>query len=490
MPPRIDAPLARGFFAFALGATGILCFAPFGLFWLAPFVCLGYFLLLRRAPNPRRAFLLGWLFGLGYFLAGVSWVYISLSIFGGMPGWLAALATLLFCATLALYPALAAAVFKRWQPVSPLRQALFFGALWLFSDWLRGWLFTGFPWLGLGYTQSTPSPLAGFAPLFGVYGLTLLVATLGALLALRRRGLAILVLAALTGWGLQRIDWTQPAGPAFSVALIQGNVPQDMKFRPEFFAHTLALYRELIAQHPAQLTLLPETAIPAFFDRLPPEFIDDLQQLARHQKGNLLMGVPQSLEDGRYLNSAISLGSAPTQSYSKSHLVPFGEFIPPGFGWFMRLANIPLADFSRPSQPQPPLTLSGQSVAPNICYEDAFGEEIIQALPAATVLVNLSNTAWFGDSLAQPQHLQISSLRALETGRPMLRATNTGMTAVIAPDGRVTAALPAFRRGVLTAQVRGYQGMTPYARYGNGLALTLAFLALLAAIAPIRTKSK
>jgi len=476
-----ESPALRGFSAFLLGAAGVLSFAPFEWFWLAPGLCLGLFLLLRSAANARHAFRLGWCFGLGLFLAGVSWVYVSLSIFGGMPWWLAGTATLLFCAFLALYPALAGALFKRWQPVGAFWQALLFGALWMLSDWLRGWLLTGFPWLSLGYTQAAPSPLAGFAPLLGVYGLTLLTATLGALLSVWRLGVPILALALLSGWGLQRLEWTQPAGAPVSVALVQGNVSQDMKFRPEYFAQTLALYRELIEQHPAQITVLPETAVPAFFDRLPPEFIEELARLARRQNGDLVIGVPTSAGD-RYWNSAVSLGTAPTQRYSKSHLVPFGEFIPPGFNWFMRMANIPMSDFSRGGDKQQPFALSGQRIAANICYEDAFGEEIIQGLPDATILVNLSNTAWFGRSLAQPQHLQIAQMRALETGRPMLRATNTGMTAVITPDGRVSAVLPAFTRGVLAANVQGHQGMTPYARYGNGLALGLALLMTVAAL--------
>lgn len=471
-----EFPKTRRLFLFLLGVAGVFCFAPFGLFWLMPFVCLGYFLLLRRSPTTRSAWLDGWLFGLGFFLTGVSWVYVSLSVFGGMPWWLAGMATFLFCSVAALYPACAAWAFKRWQPASPIRQALLFGALCLLADWLRGWVFTGFPWLSLGYSQAMPSPLAGFAPLIGVYGLTLLIATLGALLVCWRVGLPVLLIAFISGWGLQQVPWTKPHGTPVSVALVQGNVPQEMKFRPEFFAKTLVLYRELVEQHPAQITILPETAIPAFFDRLPPEFIDEMKRLAGRRNGNILIGAPQSLEDGRYLNSAVSLGAAPTQSYSKSHLVPFGEFIPPGFGGFMRMANIPLSDFSRGGDRQTPFAFSGQQVAANICYEDAFGEEIINALPGATILVNMSNTAWFGDSLAQPQHLQISSLRALETGRPMLRATNTGMTAVITPDGRVNAVLPAFTRGVLTASVQGYQGMTPYARYGNWLALGLMLL--------------
>lgn len=394
-----------------------------------------------------------------------------------MPWWLAGPATGLFCLALALLPGAMAYAYRRWKPAAPWRRALYFAALLALTDWLRGWLFTGFPWLAWGYSQTPPSPLAGFAPLVGVYGLSLLLALSGALLPTWRTGLPFLAALSLGGYGLRHIEWTVPVGPPLSVALVQGNVPQEMKWQPEHFIRTLLLYRDLVAAHPAQLTVLPETAIPAFFDQLPADFVVELKRLAQRQGGDLILGTPTG-SSNRYWNSAVSLGTSPLQTYSKRHLVPFGEFIPGGFAWFMALAEIPMSEFSRGPEHQPPLAVAGQQVAADICYEDAFGEEISQALPQATLLVNLSNTAWFGHSLAQPQHLQISRLRALETGRPMLRATNTGITAVIAPDGNVQAVLPPFATGVLTQEVRGYQGSTPYVRWGNGLFLALAALIL------------
>jgi apolipoprotein N-acyltransferase len=269
-----------------------------------------------------------------------------------------------------------------------------------------------------------------------------------------------------------------PVGEPISVALIQGNMPQEMKFRPEAFLRTLSLYQRLVAENPAQLTLLPETAVPAFFDQLPPEYAEFLRGAAQRHGGDLVFGTITGHGE-RYWNSAVSLGVSPTQRYSKIHLVPFGEFIPPGFSWFMRLASIPMSAFSRGPEMQAPLAVAGQQLAVNICYEDVFGEEIIRSLPQAGILANLSNTAWFGRSLAQPQHLQIARMRAVETGRPMLRATNTGMTAVIGADGAVEAILPAFTEGVLRAEVRAYQGMTPYARYGNLVFLLLVGVCVL-----------
>jgi len=482
---QFKSPATRYALAAAIGAAGVLCFEPFGLFWLAPLVWLGFFQLLRAAGTPRQAALSGLAFGLGFFLTGVSWVYVSLSVFGGMPWWLAGLAAFLFCGVMALFPMLAGALFKRWQGDAFWRQAVLFAVVVAAADWLRSWVLTGFPWLAVGYSQTPPSPLAGFAPLLGVHGLSLLVALTGALLARWRSGLVVLVIVAASGFALRQIDWTTPDGEPISVALIQGNIPQDIKFEPEAFSHTLNLYYGLVKKNPAQLTILPETALPAFVDQLPPDYLQALANTAQMHGGDLITGTLTG-DNGRYWNSAISLGKSPQQTYSKTHLVPFGEVIPPGFAWFLEIARIPLSAFTRGPESQPPLAVAGRQVAVNICYEDVFGDEIIRTLPSAGILANLSNTAWFGDSLAQPQHLQISRMRAAETGRPMLRATNTGMTAIIAADGTLQAALPPFTTGVLKGEVSAYQGMTPYARWGDALFLGLATLLLLAAVLPRR----
>lgn len=472
--------------AFILGVLGVGAFAPLGWFPLIWVALGGLFFLFAEAATPRRALFVGWTFGFGCFLAGVSWIYVSLSVFGGMPFWLAGPATVLFCAVLAGYPAIVGWVFRRWLPDAAWRRVALFAALWALGEWLRGWLFTGFPWLAAGYSQAPPSPLAGFAPIVGVYGLSLLSAALGACLALavvERPPLAMVpvVVVLALGGALAKVTWTRPSGAPISVALIQGNVPQEMKFLPEHFIRTLYLYRDLVAQHPAQLTILPETAVPAFLEDIPPAYLDDLGSLARRRDGDLVFGAVSG-NRRHYWNSAISLGSAPMQVYSKRHLVPFGEFVPPGFVWFMGLVHIPLSDFERGGDEPTVLAVGGRKVAVNICYEDAFGEELIRDLPMAGMLVNMSNTAWFGHSLAQPQHLQISRMRALETGRPMLRATNTGMTAVVRPDGEVQAVLPPFATGVLTADVTAYEGMTPFSRWGNVAFLMLAAAALIAAL--------
>ena len=469
--------------AFALGAASVLGFAPFDAYvpaWPLSLVNLGLlFLLWRRATTPRDAALLGLAWGAGAFLVGVSWVYVSLSQFGGMAPPLAATATLLFCLYLAAFPALAGWGFARWRRDGG-RDPLLFAGVWTLSEWLRGSVFTGFPWLAVGYSQSPPSPLAGWAAVLGVYGVGFLVALLGAMgaSAWRRPSAWLAALLVIGGGALLRMmDWTQPVGTPVTVSLLQGNIPQSLKWDPRRLPLSVETYLGLAHANPAQLTVLPETALPLFFNEVPR---DVLRGLTRH--GDALIGVAVATADGGYTNGAVALTQllVPT-AYAKRHLVPFGEYAPPGFAWFFRFASIPMSDFSAGRARQEPLLVAGQRVAPNICYEDLFGEELLDSLPAATLLVNLSNTAWFGDSLAQPQHLQIARLRALETGRVMLRATNTGMTAMVNPDGSIAAALPPFKAAALQVQAQGRSGMTPYARWGNALALAFAAAACLVA---------
>ena len=470
------------FLALLLGAASVPGFAPFELFPLPILALAVLFGQWRRAATPLQAAALGYGYGLGFFLAGVSWVYVSLHDVGGMAAPLALVATLLFCGYLALFPALAGYISRRLASADFWRNAFLLAGVWTLTEWLRGWLFTGFPWLALGYAQTPPSPLAGYAAVFGVYGVGFLAALIAAMFALdgrRRASWALLVAVITSGALLRGMDWTQPAGAPIRVSLLQGNVPQSLKWEPERLPLSIDTYVRLAQEQPAALTVLPETAIPLFFDELPR---DILRALTHH--GDVLLGMAVKHRDGGYVNAAVAVPSEPTsgvQTYAKRHLVPFGEYVPPGFAWFFDLVRIPMSDFSAGPARQPTLAVAGQQLAPNICYEDLFGAEILDALPAATLLVNLSNTAWFGDSLAQPQHLQIARMRAIETGRTMLRATNTGITAAIAPDGRVLAELPPFTAGVLHVEAQGFSGSTPYARWGDALALLLAIGAVLPA---------
>jgi apolipoprotein N-acyltransferase len=467
------------------GALAVGGFAPLDL-WPLPLLSLAVlFGLLLRASTRRAGFMIGFAWGLGFFLTGVSWIYVSLSVYGGMSMALAGLATLLFCSVLALFPAWVGALQARWLISPTLKLLLGIPLLWGMSEWVRGWIFTGFPWLTLGYSQVPAGPLAGYAPVLGVYGVSFVMALIAALLAWslglhRRPGsrvwamTAILVLG-VGGQVLRGVVWTTPVGAPTTVALLQGNIAQDMKWQPDKTRATLDSYARMAAAAPAQLIVLPETALPLFESELPDAYRARLTAIGQNNGGDILAGLPTGSLDRAYYNSVISLGRATSQRYHKVHLVPFGEYIPlkPVWGWVIRVLHIPLSDFARGETDQRPLAIGGQQVAVNICYEDAFGEEIIRQLPAATVLVNVSNMAWFGDSFAPWQHAQMSQMRALETGRMMLRATNTGLTAIINPQGHLLASLPPFTSGSLGGSIQGYAGSTPYVRWGNAAVLAL-----------------
>ncbi len=478
--------------AFLLGAASVFGFAPFHLFPI-PLATLAALAWLWQGATPRAAAMQGFVFGAGCFLAGVSWVYVSMHVFGGMPPLLAGLAAFLFCCLLAVFPALAGFAFARLRSGRLWTDALLFASAWTLTEWLRSWVLTGFPWLSFGYAQTPPSPLAGYAALLGVYGVGFVAALVAVLcgLTLQRRehwlpsGAAVVVMLG-AGAGLATIEWTQPVGKPVSVSLLQGNIEQSLKWKPERLQQSLETYLRLARAHPAQLIVLPETALPLMLDQLPRDYVAELRRPAQERNGDVLLGIAAQDAQGRYYNSAVGFSQEGIQHYRKSHLVPFGEFTPPAFAWTLALLKIPMSNFSPGAVAQPPLALAGQKVAVNICYEDVFGGEIIRALPEATLIVNLSNTAWFGDSLAQPQHLQIAQMRALETGRPMLRATNTGMTAIVSPQGRVERLLPPFSEGALVGEVSGYTGATPYVRWGNAAVLLLAGAGLLAPLLGLR----
>jgi apolipoprotein N-acyltransferase len=471
----------------AAGALSVAGFAPLAAYPL-PILALWGLLLLWRSATPRVAFLAGFAFGAGLFGVGASWVYVSLHDFGAMPAPLAAIGTVAYCAILSLYPAGAGWCFSRLRAGGPAAVALAFPALWTLFEWWRGWMFTGVPWLALGYSQ-VDSPLGGFAPLVGVYGVSFVTALCAALLAVmvgfgRARVAAGMTLLFIFGVGhfLKQVEWTSPVGLPVKVSLLQGNISQDLKFQTGRYAATLALYQRLIEASDGRLIVLPETAIPRFLDDVDPRYLDGIAKTAAERGADVLLGVPVRAPGRLYYNSVVSLGTSPIQRYDKAHLVPFGEFVPYGFHWIVNSVAIPMSDFSLGTDNPKPLDLAGQKVAPNICWEDAFGEEIIRQLPEATLLVNVSNVAWFGDSLAPSQHLQISRMRAIETGRTMLRATNTGMTAIVDPHGRVVGRLPQFTEGILSGEAQGYTGATPYVRWGNPPIVVACFALVIALV--------
>lgn len=478
------------------GALTVLAFAPFG-WWpiqIATLACV--FWLVLQQTSVKRSMLIGWAYSFGWIACGVHWLYISMHRYGGMPSWMAVLAVIALALGLGVFAALATGIggwFRQRGASATASLLIIFPALWTLSEWLRGWVLTGFPWIVSGYAH-TNSPLAGFAPVFGVYGLAWLAALIaGSLVLLRSSMLAAMpiMLILAMGFGLKSIQWTSPNGNPISVRLLQGNIPQEMKFAEDQIATTLAMYHDMIHAAPADLIATPETAIPRFAHQLPPDYLPRLAEFAARSKSHIALGIPVSDNLRHYANSVIGIVPDTSQPhnvyrYDKHHLVPFGEFIPPGTRWFVNMMHIPLGDFARGKLLQAPLRVKDQWIMPNICYEDLFGEEIAVQLAAAyfsekpqpTILLNVSNIAWFGHSIALPQHLQISQMRAMETGRPMLRATNSGATAVINEKGVVVAKLDAFTRGTLAADVQGYAGWTPYILLGNKPVVILALLLL------------
>ncbi len=470
----------------ALGAASVLAFAPFNLGLLALFALAVLLQLLWHAPGAAPAARIGYAFGLGLMGFGVFWLRISINEFGGVTPLLAVSATGLFVLSVALYFALSAWLIKRFGPSrNPLLFMLMVApAAWLLVEWLRSWLLTGFPWLSLGYSQ-LDLPLAGFVPLLGVLGTGALLVFSAGLLNLWRRLWPVLLLLALwaAGLALSWLDWTEPAGEPLQASLVQGNIPQQDKWKSELFMPSIHQYLSLTEQAgDAQLVIWPETAISAFDSDVEESVLQPLHALMQGQGRDLLSGIVARQEDGSYYNAMISFGVSGRNHYYKRHLVPFGEYLPlrPLLGGVLDFLQIPMSDFSVGGDQKPLVPLAGHPVGVNICYEDAFAGEVLRALPEAAFLVNASNDAWFGESLAPHQHLQIARMRALESGRYLLRATNTGISAIIDPRGEIRAQAPQFTQAVLTGRIQPMQGMTPYARWQDVPLLVLATMLLLA----------
>lgn len=454
-----------------------LAFAPWSLFPLALLLPATLFACWLRAA-PARAFVYGWSFGMGMFVHGVYWVYHSMHVFGHMPLPLAMALTLLLAGYFALFPALLGWLANHYWPLSePLRLLLVYPVLWTLLEWVRGWFLSGFPWLNLGYSQ-TDSWLAGLAPWVGVYGISWVVALSAGLLVLLFSGLprlrvgALVALAALwlTGAAAGWVEWSEPAGAPVTVSLVQGNITQSTKWQPRQQRQIINSYMEQTQQHwDSDLIIWPETAVPAFYQSVERDFVQALERKARATKTDLLIGLPMFAGDGEhYYNSMVSIGSE-RGFYRKRHLVPFGEFVPLR-DWLQDMLDVlrvPMAAFSAGEMQQAPLRVAGYDAAISICYEIAFGEEVIMSLPQANFLVNVSNNAWFGDSSAPHQQLQMARMRAQESGRYVVSATNDGMTAIVDHRGRVVQVAPQFQALVLSGTVEPRKGATPYVRSGN-----------------------
>ncbi len=477
--------MTRSLIAFVAGAALTLAFAPFDL-WPLAIACPAILFSLWQGARPRRAAWHGFLFSAGTFLAGTYWLYISIHGFGQAPLALALLLMLGLVAIMGAYCAFMGYVAARWLPRGGiLRWLLGLPALWVLIEWFRGWFLSGFPWLSLGY-GGINSWLAGLAPVTGTYGLSLAIAvTAGAVVAAafragRIRWAALMVIAVIWGasWALTRIDWTQPDGAPLTVALVQGAISQDEKWQEGNREYTLELYRRLTQKsYGAQLIVLPEAALPALAHQLGP-YLDLLERDAEAQGSTVVVGLLRyDAASDRYYNSLFTLAK-PGHTYDKRRLVPFGEFfpVPAKLREWMRLMNLPYIDMTPGAPEQQLLDAAGLKLATTICYEDAWGSIGIAALRNAQLMINVTNDAWFGDSTAPHQHLEIARMRALEAGRYQIRVANDGITAIIDEHGDVIARIPQFKPGILRGTVVPYRGMTPYAGVGNWPVVTLCVI--------------
>jgi apolipoprotein N-acyltransferase len=465
---------AEDLIALLAGGLTTLAFAPFGL-W--PLALVGPALLFRIWLKRERAgFAPGLLYGLGLMGSGVTWLYVSIAQFGDIGWLLPILITALFVLIVSLYYGLTGWLVGRIDSSSRLKLVAVFPVVWVLVEWLRGWLFTGFPWLQLGYAM-IDTPLAGYAPLLGGLGVSFMVVLSSGLFLLlpeagrvRRSAAFALLLIWGTGWGLLQISWGQPVGEPLKVALIQGNIPQHQKWELEQLLPTLTRYATHTREHfGVDLIVWPETAVSAFQYQVDEPFLKPLEQALQRHGSQLVFGVVQLDPDGRrYYNAMVAMGEQ-RDHYYKRHLVPFTEYLPfKSVLWpLVDFFTIPMSDFTAGSKAKPLMQVGRYQVGMSICYEDAFGSESAQALPEAAYLINASNDAWFGDSLAPPQHLQIARMRALETERYLLRATNTGISAVIGPKGELLASAPLLQEAVVEAQIQPMSGSTPFGRLGN-----------------------
>lgn len=470
--------------AFIAGLLLPFAYAPYDQFWIT-FPLLGWLFFLVHKQTARRAALLGWLFGLGWFFHGVHWIYYSLHYHGGTPMWLVIIMLALLSAYLAIFPALAMYVAQKLFNTSRIIKVIVvLPALWVLSEWLRGWLFTGFPWLQIGYAQ-IDTPLAGYAPLVGGLGVSYFSAlTAGLLIMLlmggKRLNIAIMLLCVwLSGWLLFQIEWVEKSGNTLRVSLVQGNVPQQEKWQYGMREITMERYRRLTELNwDSDLIVWPETAVPDYVHRVP-GYINYLRQRAEQQNSEVLFGVFTGDREQRlYYNSVVSLRDG---IYQKRHLVPLGEYFPfhSIMDFFRRWIDIPMSDIAAADFEQELVQVSGHKLGINICFEDAFDRDVIRDVPEAALLVNVSNDAWFEDSIEPWQHHQIARMRALEAGRYLLRSTNTGVSSVIDNKGRVVAQSPQFQMHVLNTTVQPLQGRTPYALWRNYFLMIVVVCGLL-----------
>lgn len=490
-------PSTAGWLALFAGCLAAQAFAPFSLFPLA-IVGLALLQFTLEGVSPRRAALHGWLFGLGLFGCGIYWVFICIISHSQVPSLLALGLTLLFISLMALFSAFPSWALNRFFPSGQeIRLFFAFPALWTLTEWLRSFIFTGFPWLTLGYSQ-LHSPLRGYAPVSSVFGVSMAVVFSSSLLLrlvreaslkkYRQMGYALLSLCLIWGTGaaLDRVKWTHPEGKPVTVSLVQGNIPAQDKWSDEMLQPTLDIYTQLSARHwgSSNIVVWPESAIPDFLANQQ-EFVNSLDAIASQHNTAFITGIPVQLSGAadRYFNAVIALGAGKGY-YLKHRLVPFGEYIPlkDSLSMVMNFLHIPLTGFTPATTAGKPLQAGPLKILAVICYESAFPEQVRFADPNIGMLLTVSNDAWYGFSGAQAQHLEITAMRALETGRPMLFASNDGPTAFINAQGRIESLAPARVPFVLTHTVQPMRGSTPWLSRGMDPLLMFSLVLLFRAI--------
>ncbi len=474
--------VARLMAAIAAGACFNLAFAPYAYWPIALLAPAALFALIRGLP-PRRALEVGWAFGIGLFGFGTYWLYTCLHVFGLVPVWLTLILQVVLVAVISGYLALLCFLANRfWLKPNSTRDWLVLPVLWVLLEWLRGWLLSGFPWLMTGYAL-IDSPLAGWAPLLGVYGVSWAAAMIAVAINVvfmagvsrQRRVMAVVGAGLLlaTPLLLSSHRWTQSAGTPVAIAAVQGAVSQDQKWQLQNRQMTLDRYWRLTEQAwGARIIIWPESALPAIANNLQ-EYLQKLREQGRVHQADLAIGLVNfDVDRAQYFNGLLVMPASPEDHggwYYKRHLVPFGEYfpVPSAVRKWMRLMSLPNEDFTAGAARQPTLSAAGQKLGLTICYEDAFGSAQLAVLRDATLLINVTNNAWFGDSMAPHQHLQIARMRALEAERYLVQDSNDGVTAAVDSRGKIIAQLPQFVEGVMHAEVEPRIGLTPYARFGN-----------------------
>lgn len=485
----VDRPISTRAIFFVLGCLFTIVFDPVGMSLLVPIFLLPYLYVCLTLSN-RDAAAYGFWLGAGLFLCGTYWIYLSVTGPGEAEWWIGGLLVFVLTLVMALYVAMTAWIIGKLSRGEPWWLLVIAPATWTLIEWLRGWLLTGFPWMSLGYSQ-IDSALAGWAPVLGVYGVTaMLVLSASALLiSIMTRGpqqwiaIGIVLLPWICGGVLKSIEWTETAGAPIQATLIQAGIPQDQKWLPEQREPTMNFYRDAtLSAMDSALIVWPEVAIPSLANRVE-DYIDSLDRISDLTGQTILFGIleteVQRTGETNIYNSVILVNGQQRQVYRKRHLVPFGEYfpVPANVREWMRLMNLPFSDLSPGEDEQALLVAAdGTRLAVAICYEDAFGAEMGYAFPEATLLINVSNDAWFGDSIAPHQHLQIARMRSLEFGRFSIRATNTGISAFIDARGKVLRSGAQFKPLTMTMKVEPRTGTTPYTSSGNWPVIGLCFL--------------